>query len=98
MVGKETPKIFTSSLLGMPCSTASTTFILKSFEYAFIWAASRTLIYCANWSRGPKGATPNTKATMPDAVHAVAASRAPHKPHRTRLEDDISTSLLQYLF
>jgi hypothetical protein len=29
---------------------------------------------------------------MPDVVHAVAASRAPHKPHRTRLEDDISIS------
>jgi hypothetical protein len=30
---------------------------------------------------------------MPDTVHAVAASRAPNKPHRTRLEDDISTSI-----
>jgi hypothetical protein len=51
-------------------------------------ASKDSIRYQESDPTGPKGATPNTRATMPDTVHPVAASRAPNKPHRTSLEDD----------
>jgi hypothetical protein len=38
--GKETPKILATSALGIPRSTASNTFTLRSFEYALISRSS----------------------------------------------------------
>ena len=39
-VGRETPKTRTTSALGSPRSTAASSLTLRSFEYAFIAAAS----------------------------------------------------------
>jgi len=36
MVGTETEKVFASSSLGLPASTAASTLNLRSFEYGFM--------------------------------------------------------------
>jgi hypothetical protein len=40
MVDTDTPKVFAASALGIPRSTAASTFSLRSFEYAFMAALS----------------------------------------------------------
>jgi hypothetical protein len=53
--GKEIPKICATSALGIPRSTASNTFTLRSFEYALMQTVSLRIKHHASRCQTPVG-------------------------------------------
>src|SRR5215218_4664901 len=82
MVGADTPKARTTSVLGIPRSTAASTFVLRSFEYGFMpRSLARRSTYTQTAVRSWLGRIPSMRqAYQTDLSNAEWSCLEPHLP------------------